>query len=386
MTPYFRHVWAAVGLWILAQAAGGQEVTADQYPSLPGVKALAVSSDNDSIIGIAYEQSNDIAAATVALQRCDAQRTVDAGECEIHRLNSETITRGRDILAQVPDSPHPLYLWKYQGPRSTVFLAGSIHLLKPSLYPLPIQYEQAYANTDYLVLEVNTEGNSPQEIAQQTLQGARLPAGQSLTNILPESMYQQVRSHLDRYGLGGAAIDGIKPSLLMNQIVVARLLALGYLPEHGVEEHYLLKAGSREIQQLETLESQLKLLFEQPMPVQIQLLADTLELEMAIEPILTGLLVAWLSGDDAALEQLFEAQSGDSELVRQFNEELLDHRNVQMVDRIREIIANGEGSYFVLVGAAHYLGEQGIPALLASQGIQGRRITSDTPLSTINSD
>jgi len=386
MKPRFRYVWTLLSLWMLAQAAYGQAATPDQYPSLPGAKALAISSDNDSIIGIAYGQSNDVAAATVALQRCDAQRPVDAGLCEIHKLNSETVTRGRDILAQVPSSPHPLYLWKYQGPKSTVFLAGSIHLLKPSLYPLPIQYEQAYADTDHLVLEVNTDAYSPQDIAQQTLQIARLPAGQQLTDVLPEPMYQRLRSHLDRYGLGGAAIDGLKPSLLMNQLVVARLLALGYLPEHGVEEHYLVQVGSREVMQLETLESQMKLLFEQPMPVQVQLLADTLELEMAIEPVLTGLLVAWLSGDDAALEKLFEAQTGDSDLVRQFNEQLLDQRNVKMVERIQQIITKGEGSYFVLIGAAHYLGENGIPALLSAQGIHGRRITSDTPLSIINAD
>jgi len=370
----------------LTHVAYGQQATPEQYPALPGAKALAISSDNDSIIGIAQGQSNDVAAATIALQRCEAQRTADAGQCEIHQLNSETVTRGRDILAQVPQSPHPLYLWKYQGPRSTVFLAGSIHLLKPSLYPLPVQYQQAYADTDYLVLEVNTDSYSPQDIARQTLQLARLPAGQTLTEVLPGPMYQRLRSHLERYGLGGAAIDGLKPSLLMNQLVVARLLALGYLPEHGVEEHYLLQVGSREVMQLETLESQLKLLFEQPMPVQIQLLADTLELEMAIEPVLTGLLVAWLSGDDAALEKLFEAQTGDSDLVRAFNEQLLDQRNVKMVERIREIIDTGDGSYFVLVGAAHYLGDKGIPALLSAQGVQGRRITSDTPLSIINPD
>jgi len=122
------------------------------------------------------------------------------------------------------------------------------------------------------------------------------------------------------------------------------------------------------------------------MPVQIQLLADTLDQEMEIEPVLTGLLIAWLSGDDAALAELFEAQAGDSELVRGFNEQLLDQRNVQMVERIEKLITSGKGDYFILVGAAHHLGENGIPALLRERGINGRRMTSDTPLAIINSD
>jgi uncharacterized protein YbaP (TraB family) len=57
-----------------------------------------------------------------------------------------------------------------------------------------------------------------------------------------------------------------------------------------------------------------------------------------------------------------------------------------MVERIEQIITSGNGDYFVLVGAAHYLGEKGIPALLRKRGINGRRITSDTPLAIINSD
>ncbi len=390
-TPSIPQCLAAITLLVSAtsNAASGaalQQPTATDYDALPTAKAQATSHNDDSVTGVAYGINNDVAAATIALQRCEAARSPASGPCEINRLNAETVTRGRDILAAVPQTPHPLYLWKYTGPSATVFLAGSIHLLKPSLYPLPVQYQQAYERTEHLVLEVNTDAYEPADIQRQTLAMARLPADTRLPEVLPEHLYTRLLTHLDRYGLAGAAIDGIKPSLLMNQLVVARLLALGYLPEHGVEEHFLLQIGSRKVEQLESLESQLKLLFEQPMSVQIQLLADTLDQEMEIEPILTGLVIAWLSGDDAALESLFEAQAGDSELVRDFNEQLLDQRNVQMVERIEQIIATGSGDYFILVGAAHYLGENGIPALLRARGINGRRITSDTPLAIINSD
>jgi hypothetical protein len=105
---------------------------------------------------------------------------------------------------------------------------------------------------------------------------------------------------------------------------------------------------------------------------------------MVIEPILTGMLIAWFSGDDEALAELFAQQTGDSPLVRQFTEEVLDQRNLIMAERISELINTGQGSYFVLIGAAHYLGDAGIPALLAARGLHGRRITSDTPASLIN--
>ena len=60
--------------------------------------------------------------------------------------------------------------------------------------------------------------------------------------------------------------------------------------------------------------------------VQQQLLIDTLQQEAEIEPLVAGMIGAWFSGDDALFMEMFEAQSGDSELTRQFTEQLLDHR------------------------------------------------------------
>jgi uncharacterized protein YbaP (TraB family) len=376
-----------LALSAVLSAAAPASVNADEnYPRLDGPKALAISASDPDIVGIAHAQPNNTVAATLALRECESARPAGAASCEIRRINDEAVTSGAEILARIPRSPHPLYLWRYQGPRATVYLAGSIHLLKPSLYPLPNAYQQAFDQSDHLVLEVNTRAYAAADIQRKTLQMAMLRPSETLATILPAPLYERTRTALARYGLDNNTIDRAKPSLLMNQLVVARLLTLGYLPEFGVEQHFMTQLGGREILELESLDSQFQLLFNQPMPVQIQLLADTLDQEMNIEPILTGLIVAWLSGDDAALEELFQAQAGESELAREFNEALLDRRNVDMARGVRRIIETGKGVYFVLVGAAHYLGDQGIPALLARQNIHGRRITSDTPLSIIQSD
>ncbi len=366
---------------LLVLALQGVAATPEDYAALVTPKALAVSPDAPArVFGIASGQQNDLAASTVALRNCENRRQAEKlpTECEILRLNNERITPGRELLASLPEEPHPLYLWRYEGDRATVFLAGSIHLLKPSLFPLPRQYEQAYAASDHLVVEVNTNAYAPAEIQAKTLAVATFQGNGSLSEALPAPLYARLRDELSRYGLGQAAIDNAKPSLLMNQLVVARLLALGYLPEHGVEQHFLRKLGPRDVLELETLDSQLALLFEQPLPVQVQLLADTLDQMDGIEPILAGLLRAWLSGDDESLERYFDAQTGSSELSLDFMEALLDRRNERMAERISELLSRGSGTYFVVVGAAHHLGPKGIPTLLASQGHQGRRITSDT--------
>ena len=105
--------------------------------------------------------------------------------------------------------------------------------------------------------------------------------------------------------------------------------------------------------------------------------------EAEVEAIIADMLAAWLSGDDASLLRLFEVQAGNSELSRAFNTKLLDERNVTMAQTIRRYLA-GSGTYFVLIGAGHFVGDQGIISLLGRQGVRGRRITSDTQLSHLN--
>ena len=78
-----------------------------------------------------------------------------------------------------------------------------------------------------------------------------------------------------------------------------------------------------------------------------------------------------------AFERLFREQAGESELAEAFNRQLLDDRNGAMAEKIAGYL-EGEGTYFVLIGAAHFIGEQGIVARLERRGIEGQRVTTAT--------
>ena len=336
------------------------------------------------IHGVAHSQPNDLAATLAALQACEAERRGAGSVCEIKRLNAERVTTGAEIRRKLPIGPHPLYLWRFRGASSVVYLAGSIHVLKPSLYPLPVQYDEAFDSADRLVVEVDVSRYAPAELQQRAARHIQLsPSGTTLQSVLPPPLYHRLIDRLANYGMGESDVAAVKPSFLMNQLVVARLFSLGYLQEYGIEQHFLNQRGNRPVLELETLDAQLELLYNQPMPVQIQLLADTLDQEAEVEAAIADMLGAWLTGDDETLLALFEAQSGNSDLSRAFNAQLLDERNVGMVQSIRRYL-DSEGTYFVLIGAAHFVGDEGIISLLERQGIRGRRITTDTQLSRLN--
>ncbi len=164
--------------------------------------------------------------------------------------------------------------------------------------------------------------------------------------------------------------------MLATQLAVARLSALGYLPEFGLEQHFTSAAGTRPILELETLDQQLAVLTSPPMPVQDEMLAETIEQMDTIEPIIAAMIVAWLSGDDREFGRLFDLESGDSPEIQAFMRRLLEDRNVGMAEKIAGYL-NAPGTTFVLVGAAHLTGPEGIVALLEARGLQGHRINSN---------
>ncbi len=378
--PYWRRLAAAaVAVLSCATANAG---ASEAYGDLPGSKALAAIPGQPASISTAHSQPNDLLAALTALRRCEEARSIGSEACELLQLNDEVVTSGADIraTATTEEAPHPLFLWRLDGPEATVYLAGSVHILKPSLYPLPAPYDAAFATADKLVLEVNVGAQDPMELQRKTMAYAALPPDQRISDVLPEALLAGLETSLARYGIPLAQVATVKPAFLMNQVVLLRLITLGYQAEHGVEQHYLQQLGNREILELETLDAQLALLFDQPMDLQRQLLADTLDQEPDIEPLVAAMIGAWFSGDEAEFMAMFEAQSGDSALARRFTEQLLDERNEGMVDGIVEFLA-GEGTYFVLVGAAHLIGEKGIIALLEEAGIEAEQLYSDSVIS-----
>ena len=173
-----------------------------------------------------------------------------------------------------------------------------------------------------------------------------------------------------------ASVATLKPAMLATQLAVARLSALGYLPEFGLEQHFLGAIGERPVLELETLDQQLAVLTSPTMPVQDEMLAATLDQMDGIEPIISAMIAAWFSGDEREFRRLFDLESGSSPEIQAFVRRLIEDRNVGMADKVAGYLLV-PGTTFVLVGAAHLTGPEGIVALLEARGLHGRRINSN---------
>lgn len=356
-------------------AAASQSLDRVDYASLPAHKAMAVAPDDPSVKGISSGESSDQDASIAALKSCVALRP-SPGACELTLLNEDHVTTGKQIRDRVPRSAHPLFLWQFESGASKVYLAGSIHVMKPSLFPLPTQFDQAFARAGRLAVEVDTERLSPQALQESLRRYALLPDGQTIGTVLRPATLAQLTTYLGAQSVALSNVATLKPAMLATQLAVARLSALGYLPEFGLERHFIGALGNRAIVQLETLDDQLAVLTSPTLQVQDEMLAETLDQMDGIEPVIAAMIVAWLAGDDREFRRLFDLQSGTSPEIQAFMRRLLEDRNVGMADKVAGYLQT-PGITFVLVGAAHLTGPEGVVALLEARGLKGRRINSN---------
>jgi hypothetical protein len=366
----------ALAAWVPARADVATDALT-QYDALAGKKAYATDPTGAATAATGGHAS-DTAAAVAAFQACESRRRALAATapCEVARVNDTPITTGAAIRARLPEPPYPLFLWRFERDASTVWLAGSMHIMKPTLHPLAAQYEQAFERAERLVVEVNTLAVAPAKVQEIVRNHGVLEEGRTLASVLPAPVMARLEAHLNAQAVPLTAVASLKPAMLATQLTVDRLAALGYFPSFGMDVSFIARAGTRPVLELETIEDQLALLLSPALDVQIDMLAQTLEQISTIEPLLSDLVVAWLSGDDAALRRLFDEQSPKTEAYAAFNRRLLDDRNARMAERIERYLDEG-GKYFVLVGAAHLAGPGSVIEVLERRGTRGTRIDSD---------
>src|SRR5271167_1786034 len=86
-------------------------------------------------------------------------------------------------------APHSL--WELHGKHNTVYILGSIHVLRPSDYPLPAAVLAAYGSAKSVYMEVNLQEIESQTVQAELLSSALLPAGKSLPSILGKQRYDR---------------------------------------------------------------------------------------------------------------------------------------------------------------------------------------------------
>jgi uncharacterized protein YbaP (TraB family) len=272
-----------------------------------------------------------------------------------------TVSLGQAVTASARD-----FAWKVTGKAGVLYLVGSVHLLTKDFYPLSPALDQAFARSDVLVEEVDLEELTSPQAQLTMLARSMLPAGQSLDTVVSRETFARVSKRVEEIGLPIEPLKRFKPWALALTLASLEWQKAGFDAELGLDRHFYDRArkDGMAVQGLETAEYQISRFDGIAMPQQERMLIDTLsELDTEMANI-TSLTRSWKAGDADAVERVVLQELKRDPAMYQ---RLLVERNKNWMPKI-EALAARAGSAFIVVGAAHLVGPDGLLAMLRARG------------------
>ncbi|HEV2110072.1 MAG TPA: TraB/GumN family protein [Gammaproteobacteria bacterium] len=263
------------------------------------------------------------------------------------------------LLAAAPvhaDGKH--FLWRVSKGGNSLYIAGSVHVLKPSDYPLPPVMEQAFSGSAGLVEEIDLADLDAEGMQMDMLKAGGYQDGRSLKSVLPADEYRRVAKRAGEEGLDMDMLDGLKPWLVSLTLLDTELAKSGYAAADGADMHFAGEATAQHkpVTGLEQPDYQIGLLAGLPDKDQLVLLQQALDESAGFDAEMQQMLAAWHSGDTAALQQELTKEFGAyPEIYRA----MLVTRNQAWMPKLEALLASGK-QYFVVVGALHLVGPDGL--------------------------
>ena len=256
-------------------------------------------------------------------------------------------------------------LWEVSSEKGTLYLVGTVHLLKPGTHVVSPAAKAAFEQAQTILLELDLdEAESP--ASRQLFARKALLEGETLEDKVSSETLALAVEKTEALGLPFDRLSNLKPWSLSLTLTLFKLQALGFDPRHGVDRYYFDqgKQAGKEIGALETMEYQLDLFDGMSDSLQEELLRQTLGDLDLLEEETEQLVQAWSQGEVEVLEELMETSFEDyPDLYRR----LVVDRNKNWVLQLKPLL-DQRGTTLVVVGALHLVGAESVVELLKKQG------------------
>jgi hypothetical protein len=263
----------------------------------------------------------------------------------------------------------PLHtFWTVKGAHNTLFLLGSVHVLKPSDSDLPAEALHAYDSASALVMELDLNNLDAGQLAGAGPELESLPAGETLQHVLGDAAYGRFLEHAKPLGLDPELFSHYQPWFVAVSLEQLELMQLGFEAGSGVDEQFAQRAQQdhKPIVALETLDDQLGLFAHLSLEQQRRFLLYTLDDADDASSQVDAVVEAWRHGDTATLERLLgESYKEFPELYRL----LTTDRNRKWLPTLLGMLHENQ-DYLVIVGALHLVGKDGVVELLRQAGYE----------------
>jgi uncharacterized protein YbaP (TraB family) len=259
-------------------------------------------------------------------------------------------------------------IWQVSNGKNTVYLGGTFHMLKPSDYPLPKEFLDIYEKVEWLVFETDITQLETDEFQQKFIKAMSLPNGQILADQLSPKAYAGLIRYAAKNDIDTGPLQHFRPQMIALIISLKELRKFGLTAE-GVDNFIGDKAlvDKKTITELESIDEQINYIATMGEGNESALILQTLDDIKDFSHDLTIMKDAWRSGNNKVL---FE--TGIKPMMESYPkvyQSLLVDRNNNWLPKIERLIDQPKEK-FILVGALHLIGEDGLLQQLKNRGYQ----------------
>ncbi|NBB79445.1 MAG: TraB/GumN family protein [Verrucomicrobia bacterium] len=265
-------------------------------------------------------------------------------------------------------------VWKVTKGSNEVYLGGTCHILRASDFPLPPEFDLAYAQADTLVFEIDPSEMESPAFAARLMAESVYRDGRTLKTVLSEEAYGALAAQGAKSNLPIEILQNTKPGMAVMMITIQELTMAG-ITQEGVDLLYARKAkrDGKPVGSLETVEFQLNLITNLGEGNESAFVLYSMQDLEQIGTLFDEIVRAWRTGDLETIDQFFAA---DMEKFPGIYEIFLKDRNERWVPRIADMLEN-EPTEFVLVGVGHMGGQHGLLSLLRAEGYSIEQVATE---------
>ena len=262
-------------------------------------------------------------------------------------------------------------LWVVKDKDTTIYLFGTVHVLKPGLSWFDEAVKTAFDKSDQLMLEMVLP-DDPAQVGKEMMPLALDQSGKTLSSRLDPDQLAAYQAAMASVGLPAAQFDAFEPWFPAITLSMLPLTKLGYDPEQGAEKQLtsMAKASGKPVAGFETFTEQLGFFDTLPETQQVAFLNSVVKDLDKLGPQLDKMVLLWAKGDpDGLATAMNESMAATPELAKT----LLWDRNARWADQIKARM-DKPGTVFVAVGAGHLAGDKSVQDYLKERGLTVKRV------------
>jgi uncharacterized protein YbaP (TraB family) len=288
-----------------------------------------------------------------------------------------------EAYAETPAAPAPIArvpiaraagdgpaLWVIRDADSTVYLFGTVHLLKPGTAWGSDKVDAAFDSaTDVWFEVVNPDDHAA---IAPIIQQHGLSPDRPLSGWMTADEQAILSRVVSASGMTAQQIDPFRPWFAAMMIATNPLTQAGYDPAQGVEVNLRARALAvgKTLHGFETIDQQITGLAEMSDDGQMIYLRHYLKTYDAVAADMDRLVASWVVGDQTATTHY--ARENGRAISEETHQIFMARRNADWADQIETLLA-GSGTSFIAVGAAHLAGDDSLQDLLTARGIEAIR-------------